>query len=70
MELGKTELVERLPKMDEDFKQILIDRFEAWELVELLQVPIEEIVELLEATIEEKIDDLEEIVGIGTDHEE
>lgn len=50
--------------MDPDFKQILYDRFEGWELVEFLQIPVEEIVEIFEDKIIENLEDVEDFAGI------
>lgn len=50
--------------MDPDFKQILYDRFEGWELVEFLQIPIQEIVEIFEEIIIENLEDVEDLAGI------
>ena len=50
--------------MDKDFKQILYDRFEGWELVEFLQIPIQDIVDIFEDQIIENIEDVEDLAGI------
>ena len=55
--------------MDELHKAI-IDRFEPWELVDFLQIPMEEILEAFEDLIEDKIKDLQEFVGLTIDDEE
>lgn len=54
---------------NDDLLTILKDRFEGWELVELLQVPIEEVVDAFEDLILEKIEDVYDILGLenGTD---
>ncbi len=49
--------------MDDDKKRI-IDFFDAWELVEFLQLKTEDIVERFEEEIEEAMDDLDEFMGV------
>lgn len=56
--------------VDEDFKQILIDRFEAFELVEFLQVPLEEIIDGLEKYIIENKEELNDLIGFRNDEDE
>ena len=51
--------------MDEDFKNRIIDRFEGFELVELLDISIEDIVEAFEETIRKNEEYLEEFIEIG-----
>lgn len=55
-------------KLDEDLKSAMIAYFEGWELVELLEVPIELIVELLEDYIIDNIEDIEEEIGYSTNN--
>lgn len=50
--------------MDKEFRQILYDRFEGWEIVEFLQIPIEEIVDIFEDRIIENLEDVEDLAGI------
>lgn len=50
--------------MDAEFKQILCDRFEGWELIEFLQIPIEEIVEIFEDKIMEAEEDVRDLAGL------
>lgn len=49
----------------EDLKQRLIDRFEGFELVELLNISVEDVVEMFEETIAENIEFLEEYLKHG-----
>lgn len=56
--------------LDEDFKQILIDRFEAFELVEFLQVPLEELIDGLEKYIIENKEELNDLIGFRNDEDE
>jgi len=51
--------------MDEDFKVKLIDRFYAWELVELLDISTADLIDALTDEIAEKRDFLEEIMTYG-----
>lgn len=51
--------------MDEEFKKRLIDRFEGFELAELLDLSVEEVVELFSDTIEDNKDFLEEYLQHG-----
>lgn len=46
--------------MDDNFKKALIDRYNGWELVELLDIPIEEIVEIFEDYILDYEEDLKD----------
>lgn len=50
-------------------REALLDRLEAWELIEFLQIPIETILEDYEAEIVDHVDELEELVGIRTNIE-
>ena len=50
--------------LDPIFKAAIIDRLEAWELVEFLQTHIETIVELLEDEIIAAQDDLEDLLNM------
>jgi len=49
----------------EDLKQRLVDRFEGFELVDLLNISIEDVVEAFEETIQENIEFLEEYLAHG-----
>lgn len=51
--------------MDEEFKKRLIDRFEGFELAELLDLSVEEVVELFADIIEDNKDFLEEYLQHG-----
>jgi hypothetical protein len=50
--------------VDKQFKQILSDRFEAWELAEFLQISTEDFVEMFEEEIENNYEDLCDFIGI------
>lgn len=54
----------------EELKKLLIDRFESWELVEFLQLPIEDIVEYFEDEIIENEEDILELLGVISDGED
>lgn len=51
--------------MDREFKQRLVDFFDAWELVEFLQLSTEDIVNEFDAEIEGLETELEEFMEIG-----
>lgn len=53
-----------------DIKEKLKDRLEAWELVEILKIPIEDILHEFEEEIDENIEELKEILGIEDDEDE
>lgn len=46
-------------------KLALIDKFEGWELVEFLNIPIEKIVELLEEDILDNLEDIYEELDLN-----
>jgi len=50
-----------------EFKALLADRFESWELAEFLQVSTEDFCEAFEDLIEENYDDLCEFAGLRGD---
>jgi hypothetical protein len=49
----------------EDLKKRLVDRFEGFELIDLLNISIEDVVEAFEETITDNIDFLEEYLAHG-----
>ena len=53
--------------VDKEFKQMLIDRFESWELAEFLQIETAEFVDMFEDDIEINYDDLAEWIGLRSD---
>lgn len=53
--------------LDKETKDRIADYFDAWELVEFLQLPVEEIITVFEDEIEEALDDIEELMGIRSD---
>lgn len=56
--------------LTKDFKQVLIDRFEAFELCDFLQIKMEDFVEAFEDQIEEAIEDVQDFAGLKLDEEE
>lgn len=57
--------MESAVEMDEDFKNRIIDRFEGFELVELLDISIEDVVEAFEEILLKNEEYLEEFIEIG-----
>lgn len=55
--------------VNNEFKELLADRFEAWELAEYLQIDIEDFIEAFEDEIEDALDDLSEFIGLNTDED-
>lgn len=49
--------------MNETFKQAVIDFFEPYQLVDLLEVPIEDLVELLEDVILDNEDQIKDLIN-------
>ena len=47
-----------------EFKTLLCDRFESWELAEFLQIDTKDFVEMFEDDIEMNYEDLAEFVGL------
>lgn len=45
-------------ELPDDLKAALADRLEGWELVEMLEIPIEDIIELFEPDILDHLDDI------------
>lgn len=52
--------------VDKEFKRILADRCEAWEIAEFLQISAEDFIEMFEDEIELNYDDLCEWIGLRT----
>lgn len=50
---------------ENEFLFKLIDRFHGWELVELLDIPVEDIIEYFYNRIEDNREELEEIMTNG-----
>lgn len=50
--------------MDNDLRQQLIDRFEAWELVDYLQISVEEIIDGFQDKFEDNIEDVLDLLGL------
>jgi len=48
----------------------IIDKYEAWELVEFLNISIERIVDLIEEEIVENLPDIKEDLGMENDNED
>ncbi len=67
--LGRTEselrLVDKVwgEELDKNFKQAIIDRYNGWELVELLDIRVEDIVEEFEDVILDYEEELREEMG-------
>jgi hypothetical protein len=51
--------------MSDEFKQQLVDYFDAWELVEFLQVSVEDVVAAFHDEIEDCAEELQELMDIG-----
>ena len=51
--------------LSKDFKDMLIDRFEGYELVDYLRIQTEDIIDAFEDEIEERVEDLEEFLNYG-----
>ena len=56
--------------LSEDLRRILADRFEGWELVELLAVSSEDIISIFEEDILENLDFILEEAGVVMETEE
>jgi hypothetical protein len=48
-----------------EFEKMVADRFEGWELVEYLQIPVDEVIAAFEDRIDDARTDLEEFLSIG-----
>lgn len=48
----------------EELKQILMDRFCGWELVDFLQVTTEEVIDAFEDKIDDNLEDILDWVGL------
>lgn len=47
-----------------EFKTILCDRFEGWELAEFLQIETKDLIEMFEEDVEINYEDLAEFIGL------
>lgn len=56
--------------LDKQFKDALADRFEGWEIVELLNIPVETIIDMLENEIYDNLDEVKEAAGFYEDDNE
>lgn len=56
--------------MDKETKLRIMDFFEAWDLVDFLQLSTEEVIDAFEDKMEEALEDIEEYMGIKNDGEE
>lgn len=61
--------------MDEDdipdvIRKALIDKYEGWELVELLDIDIEDVIDAFEIEIVDNLEDLKEELRINNDNQE
>lgn len=52
-------------ELEPSLKSAIIDRFEAWELIDFLNITTEEIVELFEEEILENVEDIISILNYG-----
>lgn len=52
--------------MDEELRKRIIDYFDAWDLVEFLQLSTEDIVTEFAEQIVDVVDDIEELMEVGT----
>lgn len=50
--------------VDKEFKQLLCDRFDSWELAEFLDISTEDFIEMFEDDIEANYYDLAEFIGL------
>lgn len=48
--------------MEQETKDRIADYFDAWTLVELLDIPTSEIIEAFEDSVEERLADIEELM--------
>lgn len=56
--------------LTEEIKQILIDRFDSWELCELLKIDTEELLSAFEDKFEENLEDILELAGFESTTDE
>lgn len=56
--------------MNKDFKQALADYFDAWDLVDILELKTEDIIDAFEDMIDDRLDELEEHIGYNKDDED
>lgn len=53
--------------MDKETKNRIADFFEAWDLIEFLQVSVDDVLDSFEDEIVEALDDIEELMGVKND---
>lgn len=55
--------------VDKEFKRLLADRCESWEIAEFLGISAEDFIEMFEDEVEYNYDDLAEWIGLRTTEE-
>ena len=56
--------------VSKDFKNVLADRFESWEIAEFLQISAEDFIDAFEEDIEVNYDELAEWIGLPEDEDD
>lgn len=56
--------------MNEELKKQICDYFDAWELVEFLQISTEDVVDVFEDEIMANLEDVEELLGLRQEEED
>jgi len=56
--------------IDRETKQRIADYFDAWELVDFLQLTTEQVIEAIEEEIEANLDEIEEFIGVRSRNED
>lgn len=56
--------------MNNDIKKVLTDFFDAWDLVDLLEISTKDIIDAFEDMIEDRLDEILDHVGYNPDIEE
>jgi hypothetical protein len=57
-------------RMNNDIKKVLTDFFDAWDLVDLLEISTKDIIDAFEDMIEDRLDEILDHVGYNPDIEE
>jgi len=57
-------------KMNDEIKKVLTDYFDAWDLVDLLEINTEAIVDAFEDMVEDRLDELLEHAGYDPEEED
>jgi len=53
-----------IEQLDPDLRKALEDRFEGWELVDFLSIPIEDVIDMFEEEILASLEDVKEFAGL------